>query len=432
MQSTNTIRGTELIELSEETARLLSKAKDEPGWLLQRRLEALKQFEHLPMPQLSYGLHVNASLNISLNELKPLEHVTNHSAQATADEEGIVIEDLSAAAVKYERILKPLLQGKGFRNKLEAMHAAFWNNGIFVYAKKRAGNSWKNENLAKAQLLLKQKQTEIVWVVVAAEENSGISITESLVSEPGPGDSGEQSGRNKGRDYRVEVVDVFAGQGAKVNYATLQRLGSNVQSLISRNAAAENRAAVDWIDVNIGGSSTKQEIVSVLNGEGASSTMLGAFFGDENQQLDITAKAVHNARNTASNMRIKGALKGRAKAIVQSFTKIMANAANSEGHQKANILLLSDTARASPIPKLEIDNYDVKASHEASVGQLDKEKLFYMMSRGLGSRDAAKLVVEGFFEPLLKQIPFEGLTEDLRHTIRAEMEDAGEELLKNA
>ncbi|MBI2581085.1 Fe-S cluster assembly protein SufD [Candidatus Woesearchaeota archaeon] len=431
MQSTNTIKET---ELSEETVRQLSKAKNEPDWLLQRRLEALKQFENLPMPQLSYGLHVNASPNISLNELKPLEHVTNHSAQATADAEGIAIEDLSTAAVKYENVLMPLMQGKGFRNKLEAMHAAFWNNGVFVYAKNSFGNSGKNENSARAQLLLKQKQTEIVWVVVAAEENSGISITESLVSEPvlGDRDGREQNGKGNGKNYRVEVVDILAGQGAKVNYATLQRLGSNVQSLISRNAAVENRAAVDWIDVNIGGGSTRQEIVSVLNGEGASSTMLGAFFGDENQQLDITAKAVHNARNTASNMKIKGALKGRAKAIVQSFTKIMANAANSEGHQKANILLLSDTARASPIPKLEIDNYDVKASHEASVGQLDKEKLFYMMSRGLGSRDAAKLVVEGFFEPLLKQIPFEGLTDDLRHAIKAKMEDVGEELLKNA
>ncbi|MEK6837027.1 MAG: Fe-S cluster assembly protein SufD [Nanoarchaeota archaeon] len=423
MQSTNTIEGTELIELSEETVRQLSKVKGEPEWLLHTRLEALREFEQLPMPLLSYGLHVNASLNISLKELKPLEHVTKHAAQATADAEGIVIEDLSDAAVKHEGMLKPLLQRKGFQNKLEAMHAAFWNNGIFVYAK----NSAENEGKArKIQLLLKQKQTEIAWVVVVAEENSGINVTESLVSEF------VHEGQSRGRDYRVEVVDVFAGQGTKVKYATLQRLGSNVQSLISRNAAAENGAAVDWIDVNIGGGCTKQEIVSVLNGEGASSTMLGAFFGDEAQQLDIMTKAVHNARNTTSNMKIKGALKGRAKAIVQSFTKIMANAAGSEGHQKANVLLLSDTARASPIPKLEIDNYDVKASHEASVGQLDKDKLFYMMSRGLDGKDAVKLVVEGFFEPLLKQIPFEELTEDLRQTIAAKMETAGQEIMAAA
>ncbi|HIG97989.1 TPA: hypothetical protein HA231_01015 [Candidatus Woesearchaeota archaeon] len=98
----------------------------------------------------------------------------------------------------------------------------------------------------------------------------------------------------------------------------------------------------------------------------------------------------------------------------------MGNAANSEGHQKTNILLLSDTARASPIPKLEIDNYDVKASHEASVGQLDREKLFYLMSRGLGEREASILAVEGFFDPLLKGLPAD-LAEDIRKAVHEKL-----------
>ena len=112
-----------------------------------------------------------------------------------------------------------------------------------------------------------------------------------------------------------------------------------------------------------------------------------------------------------------------------AFTKIMKNAANSAGHQKANILLLSDSAKASPIPKLEIDNYDVKASHEASVGRLDSEKLFYMLSRGLEMKEAMKLVVEGFFEPLLRQIQSQDLAEELRQTITAKMETAQQEIL---
>ena len=142
------------------------------------------------------------------------------------------------------------------------------------------------------------------------------------------------------------------------------------------------------------------------------------------------AKEVHNVKNTTSNIRIKGALQGRAKAIVQSFTKITKGAANSQGHQKANVLLLSDTARASPIPKLEIDNYDVKASHEASVGQLDAEKLFYMMSRGLDSMEAVTLVVEGFFEPLLRELPFAELADDLRQTIHSKLQATEEGLAR--
>ena len=396
-------------ELNESTVRKLSEAKKEPAWLLQRRLAALKQFEELPLPQLSYGLHVSSALNINLKDLRPQECITTHQADEL---DGLIIEDLSTAATKYENVLRPLMGNNTSQNKFDALHSAFWNNGIFVYIKKGGKGSKK--------LLLRQKQTEIVHVVVAAEEGADINITELLSSE---------AAMEIPKSYRVEVVDVIAAEDSKVRFATLQKLGDNVQGMISRKAAIGRGANADWIDISIGGGSTKLEIVSSLNGEGATTKTLGAFFGDNTQQLDMMAKAVHNERNTTSNIRVKGALKGRSKAIVQSFTKIMKNASNSAGHQKANVLLLSDSARASPIPKLEIDNYDVKASHEASVGQLDAEKLFYLMSRGLDSNEAVKLVVEGFFEPLLREIQFEEIAEDLRQTISARLANSGTELL---
>lgn len=400
-------------ELTEAAVRKLSKAKNEPEWMLQTRLEAYRQFEKLELPQLSYGLHVSASQNINMKELRPVENATSHQAAMV---DGGIIEDLSAAATTHERVLRPLLERRVFQNKLDALHAAFWNDGLLVYMPKK--NSMITD-AAKVQLLLKQKHTEIVYVVVVAEENSNINVTEFLVS-------GQES-QDKG--HRIELVAVYARAGAKVGFATLQKLGTNVQSIISRQSTVENSASVDWSDISIGGGNTKQETVSNLNSEGATSTIRGAFFGDGTQQLDIMAKAVHNARSTTSNMSIKGALKGRSKAIVQSFTKITKNAANSAGHQKANILLLSDSAKAAPIPKLEIDNYDVKASHEASVGRLDSEKLFYMLSRGLETKEAMKLVVEGFFEPLLRQIQSQELAEELRQTITAKMETAEQEVV---
>ena len=426
--------------LSEETVRLLSKAKNEPEWLLQRRLGALKQFEELPMPQLSYGLHVNASLNINLKELRPQEFITVHTASEAGDaSDEVIIEDLSAAAAKYENILRPILDGNAvFNNKLDALHSAFWNNGLFIYAKKAKKAETDTGDAAKIQLQLVQKQTDIVNVVVYAEEGANIDVIEFLTSAGSNVESdneGENGAVAKTKQYRVEAVDVVAETGANVRFAAVQKLEGNVQSVISRKAAVGGRASIDWIDINLGGLHTRQEIVSMLNGEGATSTTSGAFFGDGSQQLDLMAKAVHNERNTTSNIRIKGALKGSSKAIVQSFTKIMKNATNSEGHQKAHVLLLSESAKASPIPKLEIDNYDVKASHEASVGQLDKDKLFYLMSRGLSEREAVMLVVEGFFEPLIKGIRqhrLEEVAEDLRRTINAKMEDVGEELLKHA
>ncbi len=411
MQSTKVER-TETV-LTEDTVRTLSKAKKEPEWLLQQRLAAFKAFEELLMPQLSYGLHVNAPLNIALNELRPLENITSHNSSAVND---VVIEDLSVAAAKYGAVLRPLMTSNGFRNKLEALNAAFWNSGIFVYAPKM-----KSKEIATSVALhMQQKQTEIAAIVVVAEENANIVVTESLTA----------TAATDGKAYRLEGVSIKAAQNSTVKFATLQKLGSNVDSAIVRKALAETAATVDWVDISIGGGSTRQETITALNGEGAASTITGAFFGDGSQQLDIMAKEIHNARNTKSNIRIKGALQGKAKAIVQSFTKIMKTAANSEGHQKANVLLLSDTARASPIPKLEIDNYDVKASHEASVGQLDSEKLFYLMSRGLDSNGAVKLVVEGFFEPLLKGLPIAELANGMRETIHNKLEAAEKELAR--
>lgn len=405
---------TEIVEndaLSEAAVRKISAAKNEPEWLLKRRLAAFKAFEELPMPQLSYGLHINAPANIALNELRPLENVTTNKG---SNVNSVVIEDLSVAAAKYEEVLRPMMAGSDFRHKLDALHSAFWNSGIFVYAPKSEGAA------TQVTLQLPQRQTEIRAIVVVAEENANLLVTELITEAAATG----------GRTYCFEGTSIKAAPHSTVKFATLQKSGSNANSTIAQKALAEKDATVDWVNISAGGGSTRQETVTALNGEGANSTITGAFFGDGSQQLDIMAKELHNARNTKSSIRIKGALQGRARAIVQSFTKIMKTAANSEGHQKANVLLLSDTARASPIPKLEIDNYDVKASHEASVGQLDSEKLFYLMSRGLDSREATTLAVEGFFEPLLRGLPVAELADEMRETIRNKLKAAEEELAR--
>ncbi len=394
--------------LTEATARALAKAKDEPEWLLQQRLAAAKAFEDLQMLQAGYGLHVNSPLNINLSELRPLETITK---QDSSKLNGVIIEDLSVASAKYEELVKPLMTSSDFLNKMDALHAAFWNRGIFIHATKSEGAA------THVTLKLQQKQTEIVAIVVVAGENANITITESLTATAA-----------KGNSYRIEGVAIKAGQNSTVKFATLQKLGSNANSTIVRKALAEKDATIDWVDISIGGGSTRQETITALNGEGATSAITGAFFGEGSQQLDIRAKELHNARNTKSSIRINGALQGKARAIVQSFTKIMKNAAGSEGSQKTKVLLLSDTARASPIPKLEIDNYDVKASHEASVGQLDSEKLFYLMSRGLNRKKAAMLVVEGFFEPVLKGLQIDGLADEMRKTIHKKLETNGKEL----
>jgi Fe-S cluster assembly protein SufD len=390
---------TELEILNEGTVRKLSSMKKEPEWLLERRINALKQFEKLEMPKTSSGL------DVELSGLKPEEFLTSN----VGSEGDVIIEDLSVAAIKYEKILKPLLSKRtDFQNKLEAVHAALWNNGVFVYVPDGKG-------LKKIKLEFGQKQTEVVYVVVLAGEGVEVEVLSSV------------SGKGNGKEsYRVEFVDVIAKENSNVKFFSVQNLGENVGCMVSKRASVNGQAKVDWIDVILGKNEIKQETVSMLDGEGASSNMLGAFFGEGKQKIDVLAKMIHNARNTSSFIKVKGAAKDRAKAFVRSFTKIMGAASGSEGHQKANILLLSGDASASPTPELEIDNYDVKATHEASVGQLDREKMFYMTSKGIDEDTAVKLVVEGFFEPLLREIKDESILIDLRKAISRKMENVGE------
>ena len=162
------IEETAADELTETTVRKLSKAKNEPDWLLQTRLNALRQFEQLQMPQFSYGLHVIAPLNINIEELRPLETITHHNPITVND---VIIEDLSVAAAKYENILRPLITGSGgYRDKLEALFAAFWNGGIFIYAPRQK----QKGEATQVRLGLNQKQTTLVAVVAVSNSVTAI------------------------------------------------------------------------------------------------------------------------------------------------------------------------------------------------------------------------------------------------------------------
>ncbi|MBI2143740.1 SufD family Fe-S cluster assembly protein [Candidatus Woesearchaeota archaeon] len=208
-----------------------------------------------------------------------------------------------------------------------------------------------------------------------------------------------------------QKIDVFAKAGSKV------RLTATHTSSVLGNAVAEKGASVEWTGMVVGKGKAKLDVTCSLNGEGAASRFTGIFIGNKSQHIEMTAKTVHNAPGTTSSMKAKGALKGSSRAVVQTFTKITEKAANSECSQKVELLLLSKNAGAKPIPMLEIDNCNTKASHSAFIGRLDRERLFYLKSRGLNEKEAAKLAVEGFFEPLLREIQNNGLADSLRQAI---------------
>ncbi len=225
-----------------------------------------------------------------------------------------------------------------------------------------------------------------------------------------------------GNGSRNESVEIVAKKNSEIRFAAVQRLAGGKNN-VSRSAVVHKNANVEWLDIATGGSSTKSETVSELSGEGAKSSMLTVFFGKGEQKFDFLNKCVHTGRNTESLISSIGALKDSSKAMQKSVSKIGKRAYGSSAHQKARTMLLSEGTEAMPVPELEIDNNEVIAAHEAAVGRLDDEKVFYLMSRGISESEARKTIVNGFFEQAISKIEEPELREKTHAIITERMEN---------
>jgi Fe-S cluster assembly protein SufD len=281
-----------------------------------------------------------------------------------------------------------------------AANIAFMNSAAFI--RLPAG-----KDCGTIHLKLKGSGADFAYILVIAEEGSRATIIDEITLTEA--------------EYRSCIVEIKAKQASEVKFATVQKL-PECRNYLLKKASVMKDANVEWLDIATGSSATKAEVYSDLIGQGARSSIFSVFFGSKSQQFDFINKCTHIGRDTESLILSSGALKDKAKAIQQSFAKISAKAYNSAAHQKSKILLLSKEAKAAPIPKLEIGNNEVAATHEASVGQIDSEKLFYLMSRGLDNNNARKLYVEGFFEQYASMITVPELREDIEKTITGRME----------
>ncbi|HWG89266.1 MAG TPA: Fe-S cluster assembly protein SufD [Candidatus Thermoplasmatota archaeon] len=223
-------------------------------------------------------------------------------------------------------------------------------------------------------------------------------------------------GRAEG-SFVSQRVEIFAGEGSHVTYAAVQDLPLTATYSATKRAHQERDAKVVWVDTQIGSSMTRSEVTSRLLGPGSGVQNFGAFLGSGNQEFDLSARGFHEAAHTENQIFTKGALRDDARSIFFGHVHIMPPGASSAGHQKSATLLLSENARADSIPVLDVENNDVSASHGSTVGQVDKEQLFYLRSRGLSEAEATRMIVEGFFQPLLAEIPHEGVREELTAAI---------------
>src|SRR5213075_2384099 len=228
----------------------------------------------------------------------------------------------------------------------------------------------------------------------------------------------------EGEAYSNAVVEVYGERGAKLEYVSMQNLSRDTGHFASHHARVERDAELDWVAGGFGSKKGKVRIQNDLNGQGATSRVTGAYFADGEQHLDYDTFQEHIAPSTESDFAFKGALRENASAVWRGMIRVEEDAQKTNAYQENRNLLLSDKAHADSIPGLEIMANDVRCTHGATLGRIDREELFYLMARGLSRAEAERLIVRGFFQDVLDRIELEPVREALGAALEARIPQA--------
>lgn len=318
---------------------------------------------------------------------------------------GVIFTDLQTAERQHPEILEKIL-GKIVRpdeGKFAALAAAMANSGVLVYVPRGVE--------------VKQPLHSVLWgpgvnlayfshILVLLEEGASLTYVHESASHT----------EMDGQSLHAGIVEIHVGAEANLRFVELQSWGEHVWNFTHERARVERDANLDWIFGAIGSHLTKNFSDLDLVGEGAVGRMSGFYFTDGVQHLDHDTQQNHLAAHTTSDLLFKGALKDRSRSVWQGMIYVAPGAQKTDGYQANRNLTLSPHARADSIPGLEILADDVRCTHGATVGKIDAEQVFYLRSRGIPLHDAERLIVEGFFDPIMQRIPFE--------EVRARFQDA--------
>jgi Fe-S cluster assembly protein SufD len=324
--------------------------------------------------------------------------------------QGVIFTDLKTAEQKYPELLVKMAGAtvNPEEGKFAALAGALAQNGVVLYVPRGVTVEDPFHSVLwgpGADL------AQISHLLVLIDEGASATYVHESAS---PADE-------KVNAMHAGLVEIQVLQGANLRFVELQSWGQNVWNFSHERVRVERDGNLDWIFGAVGSRLTKNFSELDLVGQGAVGRMSGFYFTDGSQHLDHDTQQNHLAPNTTSDLLFKGALKGKSRSVWQGMIYVAANAQKTDGYQANRNLVLSDQARADSIPGLEILADDVRCTHGATVGKLEAEPLFYLKSRGLPQKEAERLVVEGFFDPIMQRIPFEGVRERFQEAILAKM-----------
>jgi Fe-S cluster assembly protein SufD len=333
---------------------------------------------------------------------------------AEVSETGLRIHSLPAIeGVRFEALDESdprLHQLVGWDEKFTAHNAALWKHGLLVHVPKGV----ELEQPLYVRIANSVLGGSIFWrLLVVAEEGSRFTLIEEYASAA-PDLSA----------YTNAVAEVFVEQAAKFEYVSIQNLSRETWHFATHHARVERDAELDWVAGGFGSKNGKIRIQNDLNGPGATSRVTGAYFADGEQHLDYDTFQEHIAPSTESDFAFKGALREHAHSVWRGMIRVEQDAQKTNAYQENRNLLLSPDAHADSIPGLEIMANDVRCTHGATLGRVDRDQLFYLMTRGLTRSEAERVIVRGFFQDVLDRIDLEPVREALGAALEARIPQA--------
>jgi Fe-S cluster assembly protein SufD len=412
--------------------RALAALPEVPGFVQTLRKQALEEFRALPIPSqeteewrytdltdldLSFEPHVpghgRGAPAVTGGERAATQLQHNSSVVMTASNQdlaaqGVVFCDLDEAADRHPDLVEPHLHRSvpTSRTKFTALHGAFRTGGTFLYVP-----PGRTVELPLQTLTYLDADGAAVFphTLIVAAEDSDVTFIDRFASP------------DVGRALSLSVTEIVAGPAARVRYVSIQEWGYGVTHLGVQRAELGRDSDFRSLAIGFGASLARAEAESILAGEGASSEMLGIFFADGTQHFDHRSEQDHVARNCTSDLLYKGALRDTSRGVYSGWVHVRPGAQKTNAMQTSRNILLSEGAFGRAIPNLEIEANDVRCGHAASVGPVEEDQLFYLMSRGIPRAEAEKLIVFGFFNEVLDRVTLEEVRESAARAIDAEL-----------
>ena len=435
--------------LTPEIIKEISKQKNDPEWMAEFRLKALETYNKLELPTWGPDLselnmdeiatYVRPKSKMADNwedvpeEIKDTfdklgipeaekrslagvgaqydSEVVYHSMKKELMEQGVIYTDMETAVREYPELVKPHFMKcvPVTDHKFVALHGAVWSGGSFVYVPKGV----KVDIPLQSYFRLNSPESgQFEHTLIFVEVGASLHFIEGC-SAP----------KYNKVNLHAGCVELYVKDNAYLRYSTIENWSKNMLNLNTKKAIVGKNAQIDWVSGSFGSKISMLYPMSILNGEGAKTEYTGISFAGKGQNLDTGFKVIHNSPNTSSLINSKSISKNGGAATYRALVRINENSKNSKCSVSCESLMLDDISRSDTIPVNDIRTDDVEFSHEAKIGKISDQSIFYLMSRGLSEEDAKAMIVRGFADPISKELPIEYAVE-MNNLINLELDGA--------